>query len=166
LKDKLEILENEQKSSGASQPSAQKSTRSASGKISTKAPRAGTQDKPDTDRDCQEETKEGPNPDALRLIAYTIQQEKSSFEADDEVQEVPSPNDLALATKAIALVDLNEEPSVDADPRLVNLINNWKVMGLQQDLAGSEANNMPLRGDAKDYWQQLMGSKVKEVTVQ
>jgi len=61
---------------------------------------------------------------------------------------------------------LNEEPSIDADPRLVNLINNWKVMGLQQDLAGSEANNMPLRGDAKDYWQQLMGSKVKEVTVQ
>lgn len=140
MTDKLEILEKDQKSSGASQPSALKSNRSAPGKISTKAPQAGTQNEPDTERDCQEETKEGPNPDALRLIAYTVNLEKSAFEADDEVQEVPSPNDLALATKAIALVDSNEEPSIDADPRLVNLIKNWKVMGLQQDLAGSEAN--------------------------
>jgi hypothetical protein len=37
-------------------------------------------------------------------------------------------------------VNLNEEPSIDADPRLVNFMNNWKVMGLQQDLSGSEAN--------------------------
>ena len=69
-----------------------------------------------------------------------INLEKSAFEADDEVQEDPSPKALALATKAIALVNLNEEPSIDADPRLVNFMNNWKVMGLQQDLSGSEAN--------------------------
>ena len=61
---------------------------------------------------------------------------------------------------------MNEEPSIDADPRLVNLMNHWKAMGLQQDLSGSEANQIPLRGDAKDYWKSLMGTKVKEVTVQ
>ncbi len=76
----------------------------------------------------------------MRLIAYTVNLEKSAFEADDEVQEVPSPNALALASRAIALVDLNQEPSIDADPMLVNLMNHWKAMGLQQDLSGSEAN--------------------------
>ena len=74
------------------------------------------------------------------MIAFTVTQDRSAFVNLDQVQEDPSPNALSLATKAIALVDLNEEPSVDADPRLVNLMNNWKVMGLQQDLAGSEAN--------------------------
>ncbi len=74
------------------------------------------------------------------LIAFTVTQDRSAFDNLDQVQENPSPNALSLATKAIALVDLNEEPSSDADPRLANLIKNWKVMGFQQDLAGSEAN--------------------------
>jgi hypothetical protein len=137
---KLMVVENDQKSSGASQPSAPLTTRSASGKISTKAPQAGTQNEPDTERDCREEAKQGPDFDALRLIAFTVTQDRSAFDNLDQVQEDPSPNALSLATKAIALVELNQEPSVDADPRLINLMNHWKAMGLQQDLAGSEAN--------------------------
>jgi hypothetical protein len=140
LTDKLMVVHDDQKSSRTSQLSEPRATRSASGKTLPKAPQAVTQDKPDTDRDCREEAKEGPDIDALRLIAFTVTQDRSAFDNLDQVQEDPSPNALSLATKAIALVDANEEPSVDADPRLANLVNNWKVMGLQQDLAGSEAN--------------------------
>jgi hypothetical protein len=140
LNEKLMIVHDDQKSSGTSLQSAPRATRSASCKTLPKAPQAVTQDKPDTDWDCREEAKQGPDIDALRLIAFTVTQDRSAFDNPDEAQEDLSPNTLALATKAIALVDLNEEPSVDADPRLANLVNNWKVMGLQQDLAGSEAN--------------------------